>query len=109
MKEEIEIIDLDLELVKMSAYEEEKLKELDETNLEEFKQKCYNLEILSQYMDLNENIFEEINDILVDTENKEWFRYSDALEQIREILNSRIYLLDAISNPKSERDNNLCL
>jgi hypothetical protein len=104
-----EVIDLDLELLKMKAFEEEQAKNIIEPNFKELREKCYNLEFLTQYMDLNEDIFEEIHDLLVSVENKAWYRYTDALERIREILLSRIYFLDGMIHPKTESDNNLCL
>lgn len=108
MKEEI--IDLDFEFEKIKANYNEKLKKPGKRNLEDLEEKYYNLEFLNEYMDLNEEMFEEIHDIIESIQKKEWFRYTDALEQIKEILSSRLYMLDGMVHPKSERDNNnLCL
>lgn len=107
MKEEnIEIIDLDFELLKLQAYEEGEAKRIVDYNTDEFQEKQFDLSFLSNYIEFNESIFEEIEDVLVDSEKKEWYRYTEALEQIREILHSRLYYLDALVHPKKEDQNN---
>lgn len=107
MKEEI--IDLDFEYEKMVAHFNEKLKDLDEkdiTNFHEDQERNFDLNFLEDYMNLSEDFFEEIYDIV---NNAVDYPAEKQIQTIKEILESRVTFLDALVHPRLESEDRFCL
>ena len=103
----VEVIDLDFERVKYEAWFDEQVKKMKEDNeikeLDsiELEVRILNIDELFNLLELDQNIFEDLEEVLFDLDNSQ-VNTKQAIEQIQDIIKSRMCLIDNIDKPYSE-------
>lgn len=108
----IQLIDLDFEVAKMEAFFDESMKDNDQVDSFELECKIVNLDHIFDFFQFSNDVFDELEEILFDLDNKE-ISSKEAILQIKEIVKSRMCLIDSVESQKLEGDNEdgdfLCL